>query len=1737
MIVLTLLVLLAVPAVQVLSTWPSSGPPVVAIVYAPLSQVDTLMPGVEVLETYDAFVLVRAPADRLARFAARGIFVEPQDAGNWIGLEPVQFDIRRGEPAIPPALRSGAEGTHHLVHFIGPIKSAWLEDLRHLGARVLHSVPTNAFLVEMDGAVREAARSLRFVDWIGPYHTAYKVHPDFAATQGIVTAQILTFYATDTDSVVAALSALGISKVTGTSSDSGILSVFHAGDLGVVRARFNAALVPDIARLREVLYVEPWRPNQLTNVNAQAFLQTGLAPTDPNARRLWDQGIRGQGEIVAIADTGIDFDSNFFRESSTIVQKGAVGDPTGTVGPESIYNTTDLTRRKLVRYLPMSVYRAVDPWTGGDPEAREDSINAGGCPSGHGTSVSGNVAGWDEGLGSSANDGMAPGAKIIVQDIGSVGPVTGCPGVGDNLAYVPDDFDDLFGSAFANGARIHTNSWGSDTGDYDLQAMMLDRFVWNNPDMAIFFAAGNSGPASSSIQTPGLAKSTITIGGANPFPSQETLNGQSSRGPTLDLRLKPDIITFFGGTTATSSGNPTDNANVFATTAFAGTSHATPLAAGMAALVRQYFVQGWYPSGAPLAASGFQPSAALVKAVLLSSSRKMNDATASAGNTYPNNAQGWGRLVLDDSLYLSAGTPDLQKLWVVDERTGLTTGDAIDYRIRLSSNATSLRIVLVWSDYPALPNASPAIVNNLNLLVVSPSSSAYKGNVFGTFAQAESIPNAGSFDARNTMEGVIVNTPAAGEWRIRVDGANAPVGPQPFALIAIGDLDLGYGDVLLNRKVYREADTVQVEVRDSNAASVSVNVRSSTEGAGEDVVLTSTAPGSGLWRGTIPIAFGTPAPDGTLQVSEGDAILSRYSDSAPVHIAVASATVDASPPEISNVHAREVTDSGATITWSTDELSSSIVRYGTSPASLGSSASMADRVTAHAIRLAGLSADTVYYYDVESIDPYAHVTRDSNGGSHYTFRTSAAGEVLLVIGETSFPEDRVAMYRDALSRSGWLFDEWVVPERGDPALATLQGYKAILWQVGLEQYPPLTDVQRGLLKSYLDGGGRLFLSSHDIAWAFCSQESNPYFTGPRCSWLGSVLKTVWQDDPTTWNMNRGIAGDPISGPYTGAVSYVGHRGGGHGDEVDNLCRTTTDTATCVRAGATTAYVWKDSEATVDHIAIRWNSTGPNGTVGVGVWGGTPSRAVAFYFEWSGLGFVSGVTTNSIRTDVLNRTIVWFIGRDHPAVRVSAPNGAETITTNTVQVNWTRTTSGAVVSSQTLYYSANSGEQWNFLGTAPPAATSFTWDVSSLANGGRYRVRVVVTDNGSPSLTGADASDTDFSIVRPGGDAVGPLIRPGSLLIASNPIVSGRPTTVRAIAEDGNRGNSPLAGAEVFVGLAPGPNGTGTPMSPADGSFNAATEGLVWVATATWPLGTTCFWVHANDTSGNWGPLAVRCTITISAAGLDTTPPISIASTRLDLLGATFNDVGVTWQRAADGGDVGGTYAYRVFRATSFSGPYTQVGAEHLEDGASTYTFVDFGAGDLSSSRTYFYFVQTVDLAGNVANGSQRAAKLSFDLPARAFYVSIPVLLTDSSPASVFRTASPRAAWTYDGCTDRWLSYSPSRETALNSLQAITTAQGLFVDMAAPDRLTVVGLVPTTTSVPLCVGWNLVGFPRFTSMTVDEVLTATGANAILEFNVAATPGQTRVMAGTDALQAGRAYWIRTAVATTWSVPSG
>jgi parallel beta-helix repeat protein len=95
--------------------------------------------------------------------------------------------------------------------------------------------------------------------------------------------------------------------------------------------------------------------------------------------------------------------------------------------------------------------------------------------------------------------------------------------------------------------------------------------------------------------------------------------------------------------------------------------------------------------------------------------------------------------------------------------------------------------------------------------------------------------------------------------------------------------------------------------------------------------------------------------------------------------------VDGTPPTISNV-ASSASSSGATITWTTDESSNSRVDYGTNASSLGSTGSNAAYTTSNSVSLSGLSASTLYYYNVTSCDQAGNCQSDGI----YNFTTSAA---------------------------------------------------------------------------------------------------------------------------------------------------------------------------------------------------------------------------------------------------------------------------------------------------------------------------------------------------------------------------------------------------------------------------------------------------------------------------------------------------------------------------------------------------------------------------------------------------------------------------------------------------------------------------------------------------------------------------------------------------------------------------
>src|SRR5262249_13435818 len=105
-------------------------------------------------------------------------------------------------------------------------------------------------------------------------------------------------------------------------------------------------------------------------------------------------------------------------------------------------------------------------------------------------------------------------------------------------------------------------------------------------------------------------------------------------------------------------------------------------------------------------------------------------------------------------------------------------------------------------------------------------------------------------------------------------------------------------------------------------------------------------------------------------------------------------TGDTTPPVISNIAASSTTGTTATITWTTDEGSTTRVDYGTSPSSLTLTANNPSFVTAHSIALTGLTAGTTYYYRVTSVD---------SAGNSATSPAAPASPLSFVAADTTPP--------------------------------------------------------------------------------------------------------------------------------------------------------------------------------------------------------------------------------------------------------------------------------------------------------------------------------------------------------------------------------------------------------------------------------------------------------------------------------------------------------------------------------------------------------------------------------------------------------------------------------------------------------------------------------------------------------------------------------------------------------------
>lgn len=131
-------------------------------------------------------------------------------------------------------------------------------------------------------------------------------------------------------------------------------------------------------------------------------------------------------------------------------------------------------------------------------------------------------------------------------------------------------------------------------------------------------------------------------------------------------------------------------------------------------------------------------------------------------------------------------------------------------------------------------------------------------------------------------------------------------------------------------------------------------------------------------------------PSGACAGDESDATFSISAPAAtstpiiPTTSATSTPVLDTTPPTISSVGATSITETGAAISWNTNETSDSLVEYGTSQ-SYGQTSQNTSLAASHVLNLSGLSANTTYHYRVKSKDGSGN---EATSGD-YTFTTLA----------------------------------------------------------------------------------------------------------------------------------------------------------------------------------------------------------------------------------------------------------------------------------------------------------------------------------------------------------------------------------------------------------------------------------------------------------------------------------------------------------------------------------------------------------------------------------------------------------------------------------------------------------------------------------------------------------------------------------------------------------------------------
>lgn len=404
----------------------------------------------------------------------------------------------------------------------------------------------------------------------------------------------------------------------------------------------------------------------------------------------------------------------------------------------------------------------------------------------HPTHVAGTAAGDGDG---GRGQGVAPAATILSAEYEQP---TGTMLFWDNAGDIQADYAtarNTYNIDFA------TNSIGSNTasngypcereGDYGVSSNMLDGIVRGNnltvgSAVLMTWANGNERTGGSArcgsnyltTAPPSCAKNPIHVGATNS--DYDTMTTFSSWGPCDDGRLKP-VVSAPGCELGRASGETfiysslADRRNSYGGSGWCGTSMATPGVAGVAALM----IQDWRAQG--YGGANDRPLPALFKAMLMHTARDL-------GQDGPDYIYGYGEVDAKAAVDLIRDGRPLGGYGPTNWGTDSITQGAIDtFQVTVPADIAEFKISLAWDDYAAAAYSAIALVNDLNLEVVSPSGTTYYPWSLNPAAPYQTAST--GVNNRDNQEQVLLTNPQAGVWTVRVHGLTVPQGSQTFGLV------------------------------------------------------------------------------------------------------------------------------------------------------------------------------------------------------------------------------------------------------------------------------------------------------------------------------------------------------------------------------------------------------------------------------------------------------------------------------------------------------------------------------------------------------------------------------------------------------------------------------------------------------------------------------------------------------------------------------------------------------------------------------------------------------------------------------------------------------------------------------------------------------------------------------------------------------------------------------------------